>query len=324
MTTSRKQPPKLLDQVRERMRVGHYSLRTERTYIAWIRRYILFHNKRHPADMGKQELESFLTYLAVDRHVSVSTQNQALNAILFLYREVFGVDLPWVDNVVRPKRHRRVPTVLSVQEVSRVLARLEGDNHLMACLLYGSGLRLMEAIRLRIKDVDFDYRQILVRDGKGAKDRVTPLPERVEPALRQQVQHVSELHAQDLRAGYGCVYLPYALNVKFPNAERELGWQFMFPSSQLSEDPRSGVMRRHHVSEKSLQRAVKRAVTQAGIHKKASCHTFRHSFATHLLERGSDIRTVQELLGHKDVQTTMLYTHVLKRGGRGVVSPLDA
>lgn len=324
MSTHRRQSPKLLERVRHQMRVAHYSLRTEKTYTSWIRRYILFHGKRHPGNMGKTEVESFLTHLAVDRHVSVSTQNQALNAILFLYREVLGIGLPWVDDVVRPKRPERVPTVLSVPEVARVLAELQGTNHLMASLLYGSGLRLMEAVRLRVKDVDFDYREIVVRDGKGAKDRVTPLPERAEPDLRAQIEIVAEQHAADLLAGYGSVYLPHALSVKYPNAARELAWQFVFPSSRLSTDPRSGETRRHHVSEKGLQRTVKQAVTRAGINKKASCHTFRHSFATHLLQRGSDIRTVQELLGHKNVQTTMLYTHVLKRGGRGVVSPLDA
>lgn len=324
MTNHRKQPPKLLNQVRQRLRVGHYSLRTERTYVAWIRRYILFHDKRHPRSMGKAEVESFLTHLAVERHVSVSTQNQALNAVLFLYRDVLGIDLPWMDDVVRPKRPQHVPTVLSVHEVSCILAELQGTNYLMACLLYGSGLRLMEAVRLRVKDVDFDYRQIVVRDGKGAKDRVTPLPERVESSLRQQIAHVAQQHVADRCAGYGSVYLPDALSIKYPNAACELSWQFVFPSNRLSVDPRSGIKRRHHVSEKNLQRAVKQAVDRAGVHKQASCHTFRHSFATHLLERGSDIRTVQELLGHKNVQTTMIYTHVLNRGGRGVVSPLDA
>lgn len=324
MPTSHKPSPKLLDRVRQRMRVGHYSLRTEKTYVAWIRRYILFHDKRHPEEMGKDEVEAFLTHLAVEGQVAVSTQNQALNAILYLYRQVLDIDLPWMDDVVRPKRPARVPEVLSVQEVAQVLAELQGTNYLMAALLYGSGLRLMEAVRLRVKDVDFDYRQIIVRDGKAAKDRVTPLPERVQPALREQIDKVAAQHAVDLRAGYGSVYLPHALSRKYPNAARELAWQFVFPSSRLSTDPRSGETRRHHVNEKGLQRAVKRAVTRAGINKKASCHTLRHSFATHLLQRGSDIRTVQELLGHKNVQTTMLYTHVLKRGGHGVLSPLDA
>lgn len=324
MKTSSNQPRKLLDQVRDRMRVVHYSLRTEKTYIGWIRRYIIFHGKRHPADMGKAQIESFLTHLAVDRHVAASTQNQALNAVLFLYREVLNIDVPWMENVVRAKRPQRLPEVLSVQEVARVLAHLEGTNRLMASLLYGSGLRLMEAVRLRVKDVDFEYQQITVRAGKGAKDRVTPLPQRVAADIRAQIETVAALHTEDLRAGYGSVYLPDALGVKYVNAARELAWQFVFPSSRLSVDPRSGETRRHHVSEKNLQRAMKDAVRKAGINKRASCHTLRHSFATHLLQRGSDIRTVQELLGHKNVQTTMLYTHVLKRGGHGVVSPLDA
>jgi len=305
------------------MRIKHYSLRTEKTYIGWIRRYILFHDKRHPAGMGRPEVETFLTHLAVDRHVAAATQNQALNALLFLYREVLDIDLPWMEDVVRAKRPQRLPEVLSVQEVARVLSHMEGINRLMASLLYGSGLRLMEAVRLRIKDVDFEYQQIKVRGGKGAKDRVTPMPQRIAGELQDQIDRVSHLHEQDLRAEYGSVQLPDALDVKYANAATELSWQFVFPSARLSVDPRSGETRRHHVNEKNLQRAVKTAVRKAGINKKASCHTFRHSFATHLLERGSDIRTVQELLGHKNVQTTMLYTHVLKRGGHGVVSPLD-
>lgn len=324
MPTPSSRPPKLLEQVRQRLRVGHYSRRTEQTYIPWIKRYILFHDKRHPKDMGKSEIEAFLTHLAVDRHVSAATQNQALNAILFLYRSVLEIDVDWMTDVIRAKRNPRIPVVMSMAEVRRVLAHLTGINELMASLLYGSGLRLMEAVRLRVKDVDFDYRQIVVRDGKGAKDRVTPLPERAVEPLRKQIRHVKALHEQDLEAGYGEVYLPNALATKYANAARELAWQYVFASERLSHDPHSRKTRRHHVSEKGLQRAVKHAVCAAEVHKKASCHTFRHSFATHLLERGSDIRTVQELLGHKDVRTTMIYTHVLKRGGRGVVSPLDA
>lgn len=316
--------PKLLERVSEKLRLGHYSLRTEKSYIAWIKRFILFNGKRHPKMMGKPEIEAFLTHLAVDRHVAAATQNQALNAILFLYRQVLFIDLPWMDEVVRAKRPERIPEVLSAAEVARLLAQLEGTYKLMASLLYGSGLRLMEAVRLRVKDVDFDYRQVVVRDGKGAKDRVTPLPASIEAALKAQIDTVAALHQADLKAGYGQVYLPNALAAKYPNAQHELAWQYVFPSSRLSHDPRSDAVRRHHVNEKGLQQAVKRAVRRAGIHKKASCHTLRHSFATHLLERGSDIRTVQELLGHKNVQTTMLYTHVLKRGGRGVVSPLDS
>lgn len=324
MTDLARRPRKLLEQVTDRLRVAHYSLRTEKTYLAWIKRFILFNDKRHPKDMGKPEIEAFLTHLAVDRHVAASTQNQALNAILYLYRKVLEIDLPWMDDVVRAKRPERVPEVLSTQEVGRLLAQLDDTYKLMACLLYGSGLRLMEVIRLRVKDVDFDYQQIVVRDGKGAKDRVTPLPSSVTTELKAQLDYVARQHRDDLKGGYGAVYLPNALATKYPNAEHELAWQYVFPSSRLSRDPRSGATRRHHVNEKGLQQAVKRAVRRAGINKKASCHTLRHSFATHLLERGSDIRTVQELLGHKNVQTTMLYTHVLKRGGRGVVSPLDA
>lgn len=318
-----KQPRKLLDQVSDQLRTGHYSLRTERTYLAWIKRFILFHDKQHPRDLGKPEIEVYLTHLAVDRHVAASTQNQALGAILYLYREVLGIDLPWMDDVVRAKRPERVPEVLNTQEVSRLLAQLNGTYKLMASLLYGSGLRLMEVIRLRVKDVDFEYRQVIVRDGKGGTDRVTPMPSSIEAELKAQIEFVTTQHRTDLQAGYGSVYLPGALGTKYPNADRELTWQYVFPSTRLSRDPKSGQTRRHHLNEKGLQQAVRRAVVRAGIHKKASCHTLRHSFATHLLERGSDIRTVQELLGHKNVQTTMRYTHVLKRGGQGVVSPLD-
>ena len=316
--------PKLLDRVSEKLRLGHYSLRTEKSYIAWIKRFIVFNGKQHPKLMGKPEIEAFLTHLAVERHVAAATQNQALNAILFLYRQVLAIDLPWMDDVVRAKRPERIPEVLSAAEVARLLAQLQGTYKLMASLLYGSGLRLMEVVRLRVKDVDFEYRQVVVRDGKGAKDRVTPLPASIEAALRAQIETVAALHRADLKAGYGQVFLPNALAQKYPNAQHEFGWQYVFPSARLSRDPRSDAVRRHHLNEKGLQQAVKRAVARAGIHKKASCHTLRHSFATHLLERGSDIRTVQELLGHKNVQTTMLYTHVLKRGGRGVVSPLDS
>lgn len=315
--------PKLLDQVRAQCRVKHYSLRTERSYAAWIRRYILFHGKRHPRDMGKKEVEAFLSHLAVERSVAASTQNQALGAILFLYRDVLGIELPWLDDVVRAKRPARIPEVLSRQEVGALFAHLEGQHWLLAGLLYGSGLRLMEAVRLRIKDVDFDYRQIVVRDGKGGRERVVPVPARLVEPLQAQIDSVAALHSQDREAGYGRVYLPFALAQKYPNAAAELAWQYVFPSKRLSRDPRSGETGRHHVSEKGLQRAVKAALDKAGIRKKASCHTLRHSFATHLLEGGSDIRTVQELLGHQHVQTTMIYTHVLQRGGQGVVSPMD-
>lgn len=324
MSKSPAKPPKLLDQVRERIRLKHYSIRTEKTYLAWIRRFILFHGKQHPRDMGKKEVEAFLTHLAVDRRVAASTQNQALNAVLFLDKDVLSIELPWMEDVVRVKRPARVPEVLSASEVARLLAQMDGVYRLMASLLYGSGLRFMEAVRLRVKDMDFEYRQIIVRDAKGAKDRVTPLPSSAIDAIQAQLDFVANQHRQDLAAGYGSVFLPSALAVKYPNAQAELAWQYVFPSSRLSADPRSRITRRHHLSEKGLQQAVKSAVKRAGIHKKASCHTLRHSFATHLLERGNDIRTVQELLGHKSVQTTMIYMHVLKLGGRGVVSPLDA
>jgi integron integrase len=315
--------PRLLDQVRDKIRTKHYSIRTEKTYIDWIRRFILFHDKRHPKDMGAAEVEQFLTYLAVNQEVAASTQNQALSALLFLYRDVLDVQLEWMDNVVRAKKSQRIPVVLTRDETKAVLARLDGTNRLMANLLYGSGLRLMECVRLRVKDVDFDYRQIVVRDGKGHKDRVTVLPDSLIPPLQDQLERARVLHEQDLAEGFGDVYLPFALERKYPNAGREWGWQYVFPARKRSTDPRSGKQRRHHPDPKQLQRAVKQAVRDGGIHKPASCHTFRHAFATHLLESGYDIRTVQELLGHNDVRTTMIYTHVLNRGGRGVRSPLD-
>jgi integron integrase len=317
---------KLLDQVRDKTRMLHYSLRTEEAYVDWIRRFVLFHNTRHPREMGAVEIEAFLTALAVQRKVSASTQNQALAAILFLYGKVLDIELPRLD-AVRAKRAERVPTVLSVDEVRMVLDRMDGNPRLQVELLYGAGLRLLECCRLRVKDLDFGRRQIVVRDGKGEKDRVTPLPGRTQERLQAQVQAVRALHDADLAAGHGRVWLPYAYAAKWPNANRELGWQYVFPSSRLSEDPRNegtaGVKMRHHQHENLLQKYVKRAVTEAGLTKKVSCHTFRHSFATHLLEGGADIRTVQELLGHADVSTTMIYTHVLQRGACGVLSPLD-
>ncbi len=315
--------PRLLDQVRERLRLKHYSIRTEQAYVDWIKRFIFFHNKRHPAAMGKSEVEAFLTHLAVARKVAASTQNQALSAILFLYKEVLGRELEWLDNVERAKRPARVPVVLTGSEVRAVLAQLEGRHALMAGILYGAGLRLMECVRLRVKDVDFGYSQITIRDGKGEKDRVTILPAALHATLRTQLERVQTLHQKDLQEGFGEVYLPYALARKYPRAGREWAWQYVFPASKRSIDPRSGVERRHHLDEQTLQRAVKKAVRDAGISKPASCHTLRHSFATHLLQSGYDIRTVQELLGHADVSTTMIYTHVLNRGGQGVVSPLD-
>lgn len=316
--------PRLLDQVREAIRTRHYSIRTEEAYLQWIRRFIFFHGKRHPAEMGAPELEAFLTHLAVERNVAASTQNQALSAILFLYRDVLHVQLPWLDGVTRAKRPKRLPVVLTPDEVARVLSQLEGTPALMARLLYGSGLRLMECLRLRVKDVDFERREILVREAKGNKDRVTMLSLSLVQPLQKHLQRAWDLHQEDLAQGLGAVELPHALAVKKPNAAREWGWQYVFPSKKLSIDPRTGSRGRHHVDEKVLQRAIKVALARAGIVKPATTHTLRHSFATHLLERGYDIRTVQELLGHADVATTQIYTHVLNRGGLGVRSPLDS
>jgi len=317
------QPPKLLDQVREAIRLRHYSIRTEQAYTDWIKRYILFHHKKHPQEMGAAEVERFLTHLAVQGKVAASTQNQALSALLFLYKEVLKVDLPWLSEVKRAKKPRRLPVVLTVEEVKRVLARLDGQHGLMADLLYGAGLRLLECARLRVKDVDFAMGQITVRDGKGEKDRVTMLPRSVFEPLRAYLDKVKVLHEHDLEEGFGEVYLPHALDRKYPHAAKEWGWQYVFPAAGRSVDPRSGKERRRHVDEQSLQRAVKKAVRAAGLTKPASCHTLRHSFATHLLQSGYDIRTIQEWLGHQDVSTTMIYTHVLNRGGHGVASPLD-
>ena len=315
--------PRLLDQVRAACRVRHYSLRTERAYIGWIRRFIMANGKRHPRDMGGAEVASFLTGLATRGRVAASTQNQALSALLFLYRVVLGVELPWLDDVVRAKRPRRVPVVLSRGEVTRVLGAMDGVHWLMSGLLYGSGLRLMECLRLRVKDVDFARNEITVREGKGRRDRRVPLPETLREALERQIARARLLHEADLATGQGEARLPYALARKYPNAGREWGWQFVFPSLRVSRDPLDGMLRRHHLDAAGLQRAIKRAVRAAGIDKPATCHTLRHSFATHLLEAGHDIRTIQELLGHKDVATTQIYTHVLNRGGRGVLSPLD-
>ena len=317
------QKPKLLDQVRYVIRAKHYSLRSEEAYTQWIRCFILFHNKRHPKDMGAEEVSQFLSDLAVTYHVAASTQNQALSAILFLYQEVLRQEIGWLHGVVRAKKPRKLPVVLTQDEVRAVLNSVSGTSWLMASLLHGSGLRLMECIRLRVKDVDFAYNHIVVKDGKGDKDRVTILPLNVKAQMQRHIQGVKKLHEQDLEAGFGRVYLPYALERKYPNATREWAWQYIFPAAKRSIDPRGGIARRHHVSKLVLQRGVKAAIRQAGIAKAASCHTFRHSFATHLLETGYDIRTVQELLGHRDVNTTMIYTHVLNRGGRGVRSPVD-
>jgi integron integrase len=305
------------------MRLKHFSLKTEKSYLYYIRDFILFHNKRHPREMGVAEIRQYLSHLATDKQVAASTQNVALNALLFLYRQVLELELPYIDKIERAKRPQRIPVVFTRTEVKAILSNLEGIHHLMGSLLYGSGLRLSECLQLRVKDLDFEYQQITVRDGKGQKDRVTLLPKSTIEPLKLQLEKAKRLHQQDLAEGYGAVYLPDALERKYPNANREWGWQYVFPAAKRSVDPRSGVTRRHHILEDSLQRAVKKAVQQARITKHGSCHTFRHSFATHLLEDGYDIRTVQELLGHKDVKTTMIYTHVLNRGGRGVRSPLD-
>ena len=315
-------PKKLLDRVRETLRVKHYSIRTEQAYLSWIRRYILFHDKRHPRTMGTPEIETFLTHLAVHDNVAASTQNQALCALLFLYNEVLGQEIDSVD-AIRAKKPKRLPVVLSWEEVEKVITAMTGTNQLVARLLYGSGLRLSECLRLRVKDVDFAYQQIVIRDGKGGKDRITVLPARLLEPLKDHLQRVAMIHRQDLDSGYGAVYMPYALEVKYPSANREWCWQYVFPAVHLSTDPRSGARRRHHLGESGPQRAVRKAARLAGIDKHVTCHTFRHSFATHLLESGYDIRTVQELLGHKDVKTTMIYTHVLNRGGLAVRSPLD-
>ncbi|SDU15352.1 integron integrase [Pseudomonas pohangensis] len=315
--------PRLLVQMREQIRLKHYSIRTEQVYCEWVKRFIRFHLYRHPAEMGAAEVEAFLSDLAVRRHVSASTQNQALAALLFLYKHVLKLDLPWLGEVVRAKKPVRLPVVLSVSEVQQLLAQLQGDIWLIASLLYGSGMRLMEVLRLRVKDVDFARQAILIRDGKGMKDRITVLPQRLQQPLKQHLIAVRARHQLELDAGRGDVYLPFALEKKYPNAPREWGWQYVFPASSLSVDSRSGAVRRHHVDEKRVQRSFKRAVEAAGILKLATPHTLRHCFATHLLESGQDIRTVQELLGHADVKTTMIYTHVLNRGGLAVLSPLD-
>jgi integron integrase len=313
----------LLNQTRNLIRLRHYSIRTEEAYLRWIKEFILFHNKRHPAEMAEAEVTQFLSHLATDRNVAASTQNQALSALLFLYRDVLKQPLDWLDQVERAKKPSRLPVVLTRQEVHSVLLHLEGTRWLIASLLYGAGLRLMECLRLRVKDIDFGYNQIIVRDGKGAKDRITVLPASLKEPLQKHLIKVKVLHEQDLREGFGRVYLPHALEKKYRNANIELGWQYLFPASRRSEDPRSQIVRRHHLSEAAVQKAVYGAMRKAGISKPASCHTLRHSFATHLLEDGYDIRTVQELLGHKDVSTTMIYTHVLNRGGKGILSPLD-
>jgi integron integrase len=315
--------PRLLDQVRHAVRVRHYSFATEKAYVQWIRRFIFANDKRHPRDLGAAEVEKFLTDLAVHGNVSPSTQNQALSAILFLYKRVLGVDLAWLQNVVRAKRDRKIPVVFTQKEARRVIAYLADKYWLMGSLMYGAGLRVMETLRLRVKDIDLNYREIIVHDGKGKKDRRTLLPDCVTERLQEHLVRVRGLHQGDIDAGYAGVSLPYALARKYPRAGNDWGWQYLFPSGNLSKSPYTGKLERHHADEKGIQRAVHLAVKTAGINKPASCHTFRHSFATHLLESGYDIRTVQELLGHSDVKTTMIYTHVLNKGGRAVKSPMD-
>jgi integron integrase len=305
------------------VRARHFSRRTEEVYVRWIRHFILHHGKRHPAEMGEEEIRAFLTSLAVDRHMSASSQNQALGALLFLYKQVLRMEIGWVDGVVRARRTRRLPVILSGGEVQAILKHLTGDRHLMALLLYGAGLRTMECVRLRVKDIDLDRNQIVVREGKGKKDRFTMLPAVAREPLQRQLARARRLHGRDLRRGRGRVLLPDALRRKYPHAEREWAWQYVFPATRITIERATGLPFRHHLHESVLQRAVRAAVRQAKITKPATCHTFRHSFATHLLESGYDIRTVQELLGHRDVKTTMIYTHVLNRGGRGVQSPAD-
>lgn len=314
---------KLLERARQILRRKHYAYRTEQRYLAWINRFIRFHGKRHPTHMAQAEIEAFLTHLAVKEKVAASTQNQALNALLFLYRHVLDIPINFPLTSVRARRPKRFPTVLSQEELQRLLPCVERPYQLMVNLLYGSGLRVSECVRLRVKDVDFEQGHLAVRDGKGAKDRVTLLPEVLKQALKDHLQRIRQVHQRDLRQGYGVVHLPYALVRKYPDAPRQWIWQYVFPSPKLSVDPRSGAIRRHHISTSSIQKALRRAVKLVRIEKRVTCHTLRHSFATHLLENGVDIRTVQDLLGHKDVKTTMIYTHVLKRGPFAVRSPLD-
>jgi len=314
--------PRLLDRVRAAIRTKHYSIRTEEAYIQWIKRFILFHNKRHPAEMDDKEIGEFLSHLAVKGNVAASTQNQALCAIVFLYKQVLKKEIGDLE-LVWAKKPQRLPEVFTPDEVDQVLNQWKDVFGLMGILMYGAGLRLIECLRLRVKDIDFTYKKITVREGKGAKDRVTMLPELSISPLQKHLEKVKEQHDKDLHEGFGTVYLPYALAKKYPNANKEWGWQYLFPASQLSIDPRSGVKQRHHFDESAVQKAVKQAIRAAGITKHASCHTFRHSFATHLLEAGYDIRTVQELLGHEDVNTTMIYTHVLNKGTIRVSSPAD-
>jgi integron integrase len=315
--------PKLLDQLRQALRSRHYSRRTEQTYCHWVKKFIYFHKVRHPAEMGEPEINAFLTHLAVKERVTASTQTQALSALLFLYRHIIGREVGDLGHVIRARKPKRLPVVMSREEVKAVLANLSGDKKLMASLMYGTGLRLMECLRLRVQDVDFARKEILVRDGKGAQDRITMLPESLSAPLQEHLKKIKTIHERDLADGWGHVPMPYALDRKYPHAAAEWRWQWVFPQERRWRNSKTGEQGRHHVDESLVQRAVKEAVTSAGLVKRASCHTFRHSFATHLLESGYDIRTVQELLGHKDVKTTMVYTHVLNQGPKGVRSPID-
>jgi integron integrase len=318
------QPPRLLDQVRNAIRVRHYSIRTEEAYVQWIKRYIYFHEKRHPKDMGETHVNQFLSHLAVKGRVAASTQNQALCALVFLYRHVLQKELGAFGDIVRARRPARLPEVLTREEIQRLMTHMDGIYRLMAALMYGAGLRLMETVRLRVKDVDFGYNRINVRDGKGGKDRVTMLPQSIKPALENHLVETRTIFQFDRQEKIDGVYMPSALARKYPQASVSWAWQYVFPSSTLSIDPRSGLRRRHHIYNRSVQRAVSTAARKARIHKKVGCHTLRHSFATHLIEQGYDIRTVQELLGHKSIKTTQIYTHVLNRGGQGVLSPADS
>ena len=315
---------KLLDQVSDKIRLRHYSYRTEKTYKHWIKHYILYYNKTHPDKLDGESLNQYLTYLAKEKNVSASTQNLARNAILFLYKHVLQKDIGDAKSYVIAKRSKKIPTVFSQDETKRVIAQLEGRNALVVKLLYGTGMRISECLQLRIKDVDFDQNLIVVRDGKGEQDRVTMLPESLRDLIKYQIDRVVYLHELDQKKDVPGAFIPYSIEKKYPNAGKELGWYFLFPGKSLSKDPVSGIMRRHHVHESNIQRSVKKAIRHAGIHKQAGCHTFRHSFATHLLENGYDIRSVQELLGHKDVRTTMIYTHVMQKGPLAIKSPLDS
>lgn len=317
-------PPRLLNQVRERVRYLHYSLRTEKAYLYWIRMYVRWSGMRHPRDLGEREVKGFLTMLAAQRQVSSSTHNQALSALLFLYKEVLGTELPWMADLQRPAYTRRIPTVLTREEVQALLQSLGEPLSLIARLLYGTGMRLMEAMGLRVKDVDFDRHVIIVRQAKGNKDRVVMLPKSLAAPLKQQIAAARRMWDEDRAAGRSGVEVPHALESKYPKVGQSWGWFWVFPSPTLATDPRSGVIRRHHLYEDRLQRAIKSAIVKANIHKRVSAHTLRHSFATHLLQAGTDIRTVQELLGHSDVSTTMIYTHVLKVAAGGTTSPLDS